>query len=46
VKQDQQRAEPRPAELAQAELRETRALLHRTYGQLVLALANVPHYQN
>jgi cytolysin-activating lysine-acyltransferase len=28
-----------------AQLNQTRALLHRTYGQVILALASIPHYQ-
>jgi cytolysin-activating lysine-acyltransferase len=28
------------------ELNQTRALLHRTYGQVILALASIPHYKN
>jgi cytolysin-activating lysine-acyltransferase len=34
----------RAPELAQ--LHQTRALLHRTYGQIILALSHVQHYQN
>jgi cytolysin-activating lysine-acyltransferase len=40
LKSDQERS------AAEAALQQTRALLHRTYGQIILALSSVDHYQS